>query len=213
MDLGVGAGIPLDDIRAAVGVARIGGRLLADAHHFHDVLRISTAGSNRGPETLTDLGNLLLTFVILWSYLLWFEFMLTWIANMQVDVVWYGVRTRGFWAWLLAALALLQFVVPFVLLLQRLVKRHPARLRGVAILCLVTQLLFVHWQILPSFRPDDFGSWWMSLVAPLGWAVCGLPITCSECGNLPLLPAADLHATEAMTPGSRMIAKRLGRRR
>lgn len=151
-----------------------------------------------GPKSLNDLGNLLLTFIILWSYLLWFEFMLTWIANMQVDVVWYGVRTRGFWAWLLAALAIFQFVVPFVLLLQRSVKRNPAKLRGVAALCLVTQLLFAHWQILPSFRPADFGAWWMSLAAPLGLGGLWFAYYLLRVRTLPLLSARDVHASEAI---------------
>jgi Ni/Fe-hydrogenase subunit HybB-like protein len=151
-----------------------------------------------GPKTLTDLGNLLLTFIILFSYLLWFEFMLTWIANMQVDIVWYGVRTRGFWAWLLTAEALLQFVVPFVLLLQRPVKRHPAMLRVVCVLCLVMQALFPQFQILPSFRPTGIGTWWMSLVAPIGLGGLWLAYYLIRVRSLPLLPSADPHAADAI---------------
>ena len=30
------------------------------------------------------------------------------------------------------------------------------------------QLIFVHFQVLPAFRPATIGDWWMSLVAPLG---------------------------------------------
>ncbi len=39
-----------------------------------------------------DLGSLLLTLLILWAYMAWFQFMLVWIANMPVDVVWYLPR-------------------------------------------------------------------------------------------------------------------------
>ncbi|HKD37880.1 MAG TPA: hypothetical protein VKB78_13805, partial [Pirellulales bacterium] len=119
-------------------------------------------------KTLIDLGNLLLTFVVLWSYLAWFEFMLIWIANMQADVVWYGRRIDGFWRWLAVGIALLQFVVPFVFLLQRSIKRTPRALRVIAALGLVMQMLFTHFQILPAFRPAAFADWWMSLVAPFG---------------------------------------------
>jgi hypothetical protein len=155
-------------------------------------------GAIVGPKTLNDLGNLMMTFVILFSYLLWFEFMLTWIANMQVDIVWYGVRTQGFWGWLLVSMAVLQFIVPFVLLLQRTVKRHPRTLRAVAGLCLVMQLLFVHWQILPSFRPTTFGTWWMSLVAPLGLGGLWFAYYVLRVRSLPLLPLADPHEFEAV---------------
>ena len=41
-----------------------------------------------------DLGSLLLTLLILWAYMAWFQFMLIWIANMPVDVVWYLPRDQ-----------------------------------------------------------------------------------------------------------------------
>ena len=151
-----------------------------------------------GPKTLNDVGNMLLTFVIIWSYLLFFEFMLIWIADMQVDVAWYGERLRGVWAVVGVVLAAGQFVVPFVLLLQRGVKRNPALLGGVAVLSLLMQMLFVHFQILPSFRPAAFGQWWMSLVAPVGLG--GLLLACYLLclGRLPLLAQHDLNALEAI---------------
>lgn len=45
-------------------------------------------------QVRNDLGSLLLTFTILWAYMVFFQFMLVWIANMPVDVVWY-VPLRG----------------------------------------------------------------------------------------------------------------------
>ena len=48
-----------------------------------------------------DLGSLLFTFLILWAYMAWFQFMLIWIANMQVDVIWYLPRAAVPWQWVI----------------------------------------------------------------------------------------------------------------
>jgi hypothetical protein len=49
------------------------------------------------PKAVNDLGSLLFTFLVAWAYMAWFQFMLVWIANIPVDVVWYLPRLRGAW--------------------------------------------------------------------------------------------------------------------
>ena len=125
-------------------------------------------------ESLNDLGSLLLAFIVVWGYMWWFEFMLTWIANLPADVIWYGGRTRDNWLWIATVIAVLGFIIPFLLLLQKAIKQRPTAMRRVGILILLTQLAFMNWEILPAFRPTGFGSWWISLLAPLavgGWWV------------------------------------------
>ncbi len=165
---------------------------------FVTLARRPPLASIPGPKTCNDLGNLLLTFVVLWSYMLWFEFMLIWIANMQVDVVWYGPRTEGAWRWIAVGLALFQFAIPCVLLLQRAVKRRPALLRWVAALCLLMQLIFVHFQVLPAFRPATIGDWWMSLVAPLGLGGLWFAYFLFQMRPLPLVARHDRNGWEAL---------------
>ncbi len=156
---------------------------------------LSDAASHR---TLNDIGNLFLTFVVLWSYLFFFEFMLTWIANLRVDVVWYRPRTEGAWRWITVALALLQFAAPFVLLLFRSVKQAPQRLRAIAVLTLAMQMLFTHFEILPSFRLENIGQWWMSLVAPLGLGGLWLAYFLIRARHTPLLPNNDPNEAKAL---------------
>jgi hypothetical protein len=124
--------------------------------------------------------------------------MLIWIANMQADVVWYGRRVEGFWRWLAIALALLQFVVPFIFLLQRSIKRTPRALRVIAAVGVVMQLLFTHFQIFPAFRPEAIGDWWMSLVAPLGLGGLWFAYFMLRLRRASLLPANDPNQAKAM---------------
>lgn len=76
-------------------------------------------------KVLNDVGSLLFSFNVIWAYLVWFQFMLIWIADMQTDVVWYAPRFRGGWLWLTLVIVAVHFVVPFFLLLLRAVKQSP----------------------------------------------------------------------------------------
>lgn len=127
-------------------------------------------------KVLTDLGNLLLSFVVVWTYLCWFQYMLSWIANLPVDAVWYMPRLRGGWQWVALVLVLLHFAVPFVLLLWRKVKRSPFAMIRLTSVLLVMQLVFAFYQIVPAFHVDRLSGHWMNFVAPI--ALGGLWLAC-----------------------------------
>jgi hypothetical protein len=84
------------------------------------------------PNYLNDIGNVLLTFVILWAYLSFAQFLVTWLGNNQDEITWYIQRTDGGWRWIGAALILFHFLVPFIILLQRPLKRKMGRLAAIA---------------------------------------------------------------------------------
>ena len=71
------------------------------------------------PNYLNDLGNVLITFVILWAYLSFAQFLVTWLGNNQTEITWYIRRTEGGWRWIGGALILFHFLAPFMLLLLR----------------------------------------------------------------------------------------------
>ena len=51
--------------------------------------------------------------------MVWFQFMLIWIANLPSTSIWYLPRSRGGWQWVAWALFVFHFAVPFFLLLLR----------------------------------------------------------------------------------------------
>jgi hypothetical protein len=120
------------------------------------------------PDTLNDLGNLLLTFVILWTYMAFAQFMLIWVGNLPEEIVWYLPRTQDGWQWVALVIVLFHFLVPFVLLLSRDIKRNPRALGAVAGGLLVLQLIQLAWQVLPAFPDTYWYEHWMAFIAPLG---------------------------------------------
>ena len=120
------------------------------------------------PWVLQDLGNLLLAFVMLWAYLSFSQFLLIWVENLQHEIPWYLHRLTGGWAAIGLALIVLQFALPFVLLLSRAVKRKPVALAPVASAVALMHFIELFWFVAPTFHPDGFRLHWMIIVAPFG---------------------------------------------
>lgn len=128
-------------------------------------------------KQLHDLGNLLLAFVMFWAYITFSQYLITWSGNLPREIAWYRHRSTGGWTLITAVLALMQFAVPFALLLSRKTKRHRRTLAPVAALVFGTNALHVWWLIAPSLREHlYFPIWELAALLGLGgaWGVCFL---------------------------------------
>jgi hypothetical protein len=147
---------------------------------------------------LADLGNLLFTFLIVWAYMAYFQFMLIWIANLPADVIWYLPRTANGWYWVVWALFLLHFVLPFVLLLFRAVAHDPRVLTWVAGLLLVMHLIYLYVVVLPVFPDVSLLEFWMAPVMPLGLGGLWLAFYLWNLRRYPLLALHDANQAKAL---------------
>src|SRR5206468_11969660 len=85
---------------------------------------------------MIDLGNLLLTLVILWAYLSFAQFLIIWMGNTKDDVSFFIERGMGIghngWRFLALFLIIFHFFVPFFILLSRDTKSRERILMTVA---------------------------------------------------------------------------------
>jgi len=115
------------------------------------------AGTTRIPDdTIHDLGNLLLAFVMLWTYMALSQFLIIWSANLPEEIGWYLARQKGGWQCVAIVLILFQFALPFALLLSRSRKRKLQNLATVAGGILVMRAIDVFWLTTPDFSPGRF---------------------------------------------------------
>jgi hypothetical protein len=142
-------------------------------------------------EALNDLGNLLFTFLIVWAYLVFFQFMLIWMANLPYDIIWYLPRIQGGWRWVAWALLVFNFIIPFFSLLLRDVKRDPRALARVAGLVLFMQLVHTDYLVLPAFADTTLADHWMDFLAPVGLGGIWLAYFIWQVQRRPVLPAHD----------------------
>lgn len=112
------------------------------------------------PRHLHDHGKLLLAFVMLWAYFSYSQFLITWSGNLPEEISWYLHRLRGGWQFVVLFVVVFHFVLPFVLLLSRNLKRHAGKLMFVALVVLVMRTVDLFWLIAPSHAvfPEAHGA-------------------------------------------------------
>ncbi|MDP9121950.1 MAG: hypothetical protein M3O15_11410, partial [Acidobacteriota bacterium] len=89
---------------------------------------------------LHDLGKLLFAFSIFWAYIWLSQYLLIWYANIPDEASYYFLRTGGAWLPAFALVFVLNWIVPFTVLMTRAAKRNPAVLKWISVV-----LLAGHW--------------------------------------------------------------------
>lgn len=137
------------------------------------------------------LGNLLLTFVLFWTYVSFGQFLIIYSGDLPHELKWYLHRIAGSWKGVVSSLALFHFFIPFFLLLFRATKKHVASLMTLAGLLFVAHLVDAYWLVMPALHHDGVHVSWMDLTAPVG--IGGLWLACfaARLKAAPLLPQND----------------------
>ena len=135
------------------------------------VLGISTKANknkNFGKKSLLDLGNILLTLVMVWAYLSFMQYLIVWSGNLPHEVTWYNHRTQGGWQWIALILFLFQFSIPFIFLLFRRNKNKPSRLAWIGLMVFTVRILDHYWMLMPGLKPGTFLFPWQVMTTWLG---------------------------------------------
>ena len=99
-----------------------------------------------------DLGKFAFAFVMLNVYLTFAEFLIIWSGNVPDEIPWYLARIRGHW-WVFVSLDFMcHWLIPFMLLLSRNLKRDKRRLSGVVIFMILARMIDFFWIIEPNFN-------------------------------------------------------------
>jgi hypothetical protein len=143
------------------------------------------------PDRLNDIGNLILTFTLLWTYMSFSQFLIIWSGNLKQEIPWYMTRAFGRWAVIAAALLVFHFFVPFFILLQRRVKRRLERLSVLAAWMMVITLVDVYWLVVPSFEKVRPQIHLLDIFALIGIGGVWVATYMAQLKKMPLLPLHD----------------------
>jgi hypothetical protein len=102
-----------------------------------------------------DLGRLILAFSTFWAYVWFCQYMLIWYANLTEETNYIAIRTGSGWGKLFVLNFLLNWVLPFLLLLPRANKMNPHALAAAAVLVLLGRVTDLYLMILPPFSPKS----------------------------------------------------------
>jgi hypothetical protein len=153
-----------------------------------------------GPNHLHDLGKLMLAFVMLWAYFQFSQFLIIWSANLPEEIPFYLTRIEGGWKWVSALLILGHFVLPFMLLLNRDLKRSRS-VAVVAVYVIVMRFVDLFWLMGPEHGQTGLSVHWLTLVTPFAIGGVFIGLFLWQLGTRPLLPLGEPALAEAIDQG------------
>jgi hypothetical protein len=148
-----------------------------------------------------DLGKLLLMFVMLWAYFQFSQLLIVWSGNLSNEIPWYMPRFATSWRWLGSALIYGQFLVPFLLLLSRPLKRNPWTLCVVVMIVLIMRFVDLFWIVMPQFYGTAIHFHWLNFSVPLGLGGLWVGTFVRQLKKRPLLPLQDPALEQALHHG------------
>jgi len=138
-----------------------------------------------------QLGNLLLAFVVFWTYVSFGQFLIVWAGNLPHEIGWYLHRIAGHWKWVIGFLALFHFFLPFFLLLFRVTKRNPKNLVILAAMVFAAHVVDIFWMITPSLYTDGIHVSWLDFASLFGIGGLWLAMFIAMLKRAPLLALND----------------------
>src|SRR2546430_10221355 len=110
------------------------------------------------PEYVHDHGNFMLTFIMVWAYFSFSQWLIIWAGNLPEEITWYMKRLNGGWGYVGLFLGLFHFAVPFVMLLSRPFKRDVTRLVWLSVWLVVGHHRGLLWLVGTKFSPNFSGT-------------------------------------------------------
>jgi len=178
----------IGELLSAMCFAVVVERILVNYKPMSELLR---------PDFVHDHGKWMLTFVMVWAYFSFSQWLIIWAGNLPEEITWYLKRANGGWDYVWFFLALFHFVVPFVLLLSRPFKRDVRRLVWLAVWLMVMRYLDLFWIIEPNFS-KTIKLTWADIVVPVAMGGLWLAYFFRNLSSMPLLPAYDVYAKEVL---------------
>ena len=149
-------------------------------------------------EHYHDLGKLIFAFTVFWAYIGFSQYMLMWYANLPEETSWYAARQTGSWTAVSLVLLFGHFVVPFLALMSRDVKRRKPLLVAGAAWMLLMQWTDVYWLVMPGKSPGTIPFSLMDVAVFLGVGGLFFAAAVRRMGAHPLVAVKDPRLSESL---------------
>jgi hypothetical protein len=149
------------------------------------------------PEQVHDHGKFMLTFIMVWAYFSFSQWLIIWAGNLPEEITWYMRRLNGGWGYVGLVLVIFHFAVPFIILISRPFKRDITRLVWLAAWLMLMRYVDLFWAVEPNFS-TTFNITWLDIVVPVAMGGLWLAYFFRHLSTMPLVPAYDVYAVEVL---------------
>lgn len=147
-------------------------------------------GSQIGSEPVHTLGTMLLAFCTFWAYIWVCQYLLIWYGNIPEEVTYYLRRSSAPWLPLFLGSFVVNWVIPFFVLLPRTHKRSLRVMTAICILVLLGRWLDLYIAVMPSqWEAPRIGILEIAMAAGCGGLV--YLIVVRGLSRAPLVPTHD----------------------
>ena len=136
---------------------------------------------------LHDLGKFIFAFSIFWTYIWFSQFLLIYYANIPEESVYFIERmTSGNYSWVFFLILILNFLLPFLLLMTRDSKRHMSFLKLVCPIVIVGHYFDFYLMITPGSMQHNGGFGFIEIGTFMIFGAAFLLVTLSSMSKYPL---------------------------
>ena len=182
--------ILIGEVLSAMCFAVVVERILYNYKPMSELLR---------PDFVHDHGKWMLTFIMVWAYFSFSQWLIIWAGNLPNEITFYLRRLSGGWGSIGLILVLFHFCVPFAILLSRPFKRDIRKLVWLAIWLMLMRYVDLFWIVEPNFS-KTLSLTWADVVVPIAIGGFWLAYFFHNLSTLPLVPAYDPDADEVLEP-------------
>lgn len=111
-------------------------------------------------EHLHDLGKFMFAFSVFWTYLWYSQFMLIWYANIPEETIYFKERMQGPYRAIFFLNLIMNFVLPFLLLIRRGSKRNYTTMAVLAVLIILGHWLDFYQMVMPGSLGEHYSLGW-----------------------------------------------------
>ena len=111
-------------------------------------------------EHLHDIGKFMFAFSVFWTYLWYSQFMLIWYANIPEETVYFKPRMQGPYRVIFFLNLILNFAVPFLLLMRRGSKRNYTTISVLAVAIIMGHWTDFYQMVMPGTLHEHYSLGW-----------------------------------------------------
>lgn len=137
---------------------------------------------------LHDLGKYIFAFTIFWTYIWFSQFLLIWYANIPEESVYFVERmTTSPYSWIFYTNLILNFVLPFLLLMTRDAKRQMSMLKVVCPIVIVGHWFDFYNMVTPGIMKEHGGIGFLEIGVSIIFLAAYLLVVLSSMAKIPLV--------------------------